>query len=140
MQRRFGALSLRHHASMGQPVSSRADRLLQPRLAREVETIEAMLHVWCRAHHATGPSLCPDCAALLDYARKRLAGCPYGGEKPTCTNCQIHCYGPAQREQVRVVMRYAGPRMLLRHPYLALMHVLDGKRPAPPKPRGRAAS
>jgi hypothetical protein len=31
------------------------------------------------------------------------------------------------REQVRVVMRYAGPRMLTRYPILAIMHLFDGK-------------
>jgi hypothetical protein len=36
------------------------------------------------------------------------------------------------------MMRYAGPRMMWRHPLLALAHVLDGKRPAPPKPRATA--
>jgi hypothetical protein len=36
------------------------------------------------------------------------------------------------------MMRYAGPRMMWRHPLLALSHVLDGKRPAPPKPRATA--
>ena len=77
----------------------------------------------------------------MDYAQKRLAGCPYGADKPTCTNCQIHCYGPTQREQTRVVMRYAGPRMLLRHPVLAVAHLLfDSRRPAPPKPRGVQAA
>jgi hypothetical protein len=39
------------------------------------------------------------------------------------------------RERVTAVMRYAGPRMLLRHPWLALRHLLDGLRPAPPHPR-----
>jgi hypothetical protein len=34
------------------------------------------------------------------------------------------------RERVRTVMRYAGPRMLKRHPYLAVMHILDGRRTA----------
>jgi hypothetical protein len=40
------------------------------------------------------------------------------------------------------MMRYAGPRMMWRHPVLAIAHVLDGKRPAPPKPRaaGRGAA
>jgi hypothetical protein len=103
-----------------------------------MQTMEVMARLYCRGHHAaTGNGvLCAECAELLDYARKRLAGCPYGPDKPTCTNCQIHCYGAAQREAVRVVMRYAGPRMLLRHPLLAVMHLVDGKRPAPPKPRG----
>jgi hypothetical protein len=35
------------------------------------------------------------------------------------------------REQVRVVMRRAGPRMLLRHPLLGIRHLLDGRRPVP---------
>ncbi len=117
----------------------RRARLLQPRLARELKTIRAMLRIYCRDHHGAD-SLCAQCEQLAAYAERRLAGCPYGADKPTCANCQIHCYGPAQREQVRLMMRYAGPRMLARHPYLALMHVADGKRPAPPKPRGRAAS
>ncbi len=33
------------------------------------------------------------------------------------------------RERVRVVMRYAGPRMLFRHPILAVRHLLDERRP-----------
>ena len=32
------------------------------------------------------------------------------------------------RERVRVVMRTAGPRMIWRHPVLAVRHVLDGRR------------
>jgi hypothetical protein len=31
-------------------------------------------------------------------------------------------------------MRYAGPRMIWRHPWLALMHVVDKRYVAPPKP------
>ena len=34
----------------------------------------------------------------------------------------------APREFAREVMRYAGPRMMTRHPYLALMHLVDGRR------------
>jgi hypothetical protein len=30
------------------------------------------------------------------------------------------------RERVREVMRYAGPRMLLHHPWLAICHLVDG--------------
>ena len=116
----------------------RAARLQTPHLQREQATVVAMLRLYCRDHHGAQASdaegLCAECATLLAYSRKRLALCPYGPEKPTCANCQIHCYGPRQREETRVVMRYAGPRMLLRHPVLALAHLLDGRRPAPPKP------
>lgn len=118
------------------PSDQRRARLLEPRLARELKTIRAMLGIYCRAQHGKTDSPCDDCEQLFAYATKRLAACPFGSAKPTCTNCQIHCYGPRQREQVREVMRFAGPRMMLRHPYLALTHVIDGRRPAPPKPRG----
>lgn len=38
------------------------------------------------------------------------------------------------REQIKAVMRYAGPRMLLHHPILALFHMLDGlRKPCPGK-------
>jgi hypothetical protein len=121
--------------------AERRARLLKPRLARELKTIRAMLRIYCRDHHAGGEPLCAECEQLAAYAEKRLAGCPYGEDKPTCANCRIHCYGPVQREQARVMMRYAGPRMMLRHPYLAFMHVVvDSKRPAPPKPKGRPAA
>ena len=117
----------------------RAARLATPRLQRELNTIAAMLRIYCRDHHGARPqggeALCPACGELLDYARKRLAGCPFGPEKPTCVHCRIHCYGPQQRETTRVVMRYAGPRILWQHPLLALAHWLDGRRPAPPRPR-----
>lgn len=122
----------------------RAARMQTPRLQREQATMVAMLRLYCQGHHAgqatDAEGLCADCAGLLAYSRKRLAGCPYGPEKPTCANCQIHCYGPKQREHTRVVMRYAGPRMLMRHPVMAITHIIDGKRPAPPKPRGVQAA
>ena len=120
----------------------RQARLATPRLSREMKTMAAMLRIYCHDHHGDTvrdtDRLCDACGGLFDYARKRLAGCPYGPDKPTCANCQIHCYGPQQREQTRVMMRYAGPRMLMRHPVLAIAHVIDGKRAAPPKPRGGA--
>lgn len=128
---------------MNAPSSDRRARLQQPHLGRELETIVAMVRIWCRDHHGAQRGgrgrreLCDECAAFVDYATRRLAACPFGENKPTCSNCRIHCYGPREREHVREVMRYAGPRMLLRHPYLALMHIADGKRPAPAKPRNR---
>ena len=43
--------------------------------------------------------------------------------------CPVHCYETTMRERVRQVMRYAGPRALLRHPVLVLLHLRDEKRP-----------
>ena len=102
------------------------------RRAREFKTIAAMLRMYCRAHHdAKGAVLCPACVALHDYAQRRLERCVFGEAKPTCVNCQVHCYSANMRERVRQVMRWAGPRMLLRHPLLAIRHLIDNRRPAP---------
>jgi hypothetical protein len=122
------------------PPTRRAhDRRRYPRLARELATIRAMAGIYCRdqhaAHAAARGSLCAECQDLMDYATRRLDRCVFGDDKPTCANCKVHCYSASMRERVRVVMRYAGPRMLWRHPLLALAHVVDGRREAPELPR-----
>lgn len=106
-----------------------------PRLAREARTVEAMVRIYCRGQHGDSEGLCPACRELLVYARRRLERCPFGEGKTTCARCPVHCYRPAMRERVRAVMRYAGPRMVWRHPLLALQHLLDGRRKAPVRPQ-----
>lgn len=97
------------------------------RIRREARTVAAMVGIYCQGHHDTaGGHLCGECQALLDYALLRLSRCPFQEAKTTCAKCPVHCYAPVRREQIRAVMRYAGPRMLLRHPLLALMHLIDG--------------
>ena len=73
----------------------------------------------------TVPPLCPQCQELLTYAHQRLERCKFGNEKPSCTRCPVHCYKPAMRQQIRQVMRYSGPRMLLHNPVLAIRHLWD---------------
>lgn len=55
----------------------------------------------------------------------------YGNNKPTCAKCPVHCYNARRREQIRQVMRYAGPRMLIYHPRLAILHLIDGLKKPP---------
>jgi hypothetical protein len=98
-------------------------------VSREFLTMTKMVGIYCSAHHDAS-QLCDDCARFLDYAEVRLEKCPYGEDKPTCANCPVHCYKPQFRERARQIMRYAGPRMLLRHPILAIAHKLDGLRHA----------
>ncbi len=101
------------------------------RIDRERRTIAYMVDLYCADHHGeAGGTLCAGCREFLDYAETRLDKCPYGEAKPTCANCPVHCYKPDRREQVRRIMRYAGPRMLLRHPVLAIRHQFDGLRKA----------
>lgn len=97
-------------------------------LQREFRTMEKMVAIYCAARHAGNKAPCPDCATFLDYAEVRLEKCPYGADKPTCANCPVHCYKPHYRAQAKQIMRFAGPRMLLRHPWLTIAHYLDGRR------------
>ena len=118
------------------PPTRRAhDRRRYPRLARELATIRAMVGIYCRDHHGSRGvargRLCTECQGLMDYATRRLDRCVFGDDKPTCANCRVHCYNATMREQIRIVMRHAGPRMLWRHPFLAIAHVVDGRREAP---------
>lgn len=104
------------------------------RRARELKTIAAMATLYCKGHRHGGTPLCRECAALLEYATRRLERCVFGDAKPTCANCLVHCYTAEMREKVRVMMRWAGPRMIFRHPVLAVTHILDGRRPSPRLP------
>lgn len=101
------------------------------RLARERRTITAMIRLYCREQHSPEAGLCPQCQALNEYALQRVERCPFGAEKPVCAKCLVHCYKPEMRVQVRTVMRYAGPRMLLHHPGMAVQHLIDGLRYQP---------
>jgi hypothetical protein len=99
-------------------------KLVNRRLARERKTVTAMLHIYCRERH--GGSFCGECGELMSYVNLRLDRCHFGAEKPTCAKCPVHCYQRDRREQIKAVMRFAGPRMLWEHPWLSLHHFLDG--------------
>lgn len=94
---------------------------------KEARTVSCMISIYCRGRHGQ-KTLCPECQALLDYANLRLSKCPHGDEKPFCSNCKIHCYKPEMKEKIRQVMGYAGPRMLLFHPVIAVRHVTERKK------------
>lgn len=83
-----------------------------------------MVALYCKKnhHHAC---LCPDCQVLYEYALARMEKCPRKAEKTFCSSCPVHCYKPEMRHKIRQVMRYAGPRMLIYAPGLALSHVWD---------------
>ena len=104
-----------------------------PRIARENKTIEAMIRMQCRSQHQAKDGLCQDCYDLLHYAKERLSHCPYQEGKTQCARCPMRCYKPAMRERIRSVMRYAGPRMMYRHPMLVFHHLIDGMRKEPSK-------
>lgn len=103
-----------------------------PRIKREKDTLALLLKLYCQDKHHPQGELCPDCKELLDYAHQRLDHCKFGEHKTVCGDCPIHCYKKEMREKVINVMRYSGPRILFRHPIVAIQHLID-KRNHPPK-------
>ncbi|MDR0845875.1 MAG: nitrous oxide-stimulated promoter family protein [Tannerella sp.] len=99
------------------------------RRERERKTIAIMIALYCRDRHKPASGhLCETCTSLQAYALQRLVHCPFRENKPVCSHCSVHCYSKDKRAQVKAVMRYAGPRMLFRHPWLAISHLTDGFR------------
>jgi hypothetical protein len=109
-----------------------------PRMKREKKTIEAMVRIYCKNKHMTKGELCAECAAFLEYAKLRLDRCPFQEKKTTCAHCPIHCYQPEKRQKAKEIMRYAGPRMLVHHPGLALHHVWDERKKPEKLPKKQA--
>lgn len=95
------------------------------RIEQEKRVVEMMVRIYCRRHHqAPHAEVCEECKSLLEYAMQRLSRCPKGERKGSCRKCEIHCYAPRQREAMRQVMRYVGPRMIFHHPVAAIRHII----------------
>ena len=97
------------------------------RIEREKQTVRKMIDIYCR-HHLKQESMLEEYLLLADYACQRLDHCQFGEQKKTCKRCPVHCYAPKEREQIREVMRWTGPRMMLYAPKDALYHVFDNIR------------
>jgi hypothetical protein len=95
------------------------------RLATEKRTVRIMIELYCTAHHHPQTEICVNCEGLGVYALRKIDRCPFHEAKPVCADCKIHCYETGMRAQIREVMRYSGPKMILHHPWLAAMHVLN---------------
>jgi hypothetical protein len=95
------------------------------KVQQDLTILTKMLGLFCQAKHPSQTQeLCTDCAKLLKYAQKRLTYCRFGDNKPMCARCPIHCYHKDYRTQIRVVMRYSGPRMIVHYPRLCLQHYM----------------
>ncbi len=93
------------------------------RIEEEQQVVEQMIRLYCRKKEGNS-ELCPACTELLQYAKARLSHCKFGENKTTCKKCPIHCYRPEKKEQIRKVMRWAGPRMMWYHPVAAIRHLI----------------
>ncbi|UCF31474.1 MAG: nitrous oxide-stimulated promoter family protein [bacterium] len=99
-------------------------------IRRDSDKLTRFVSMYCDAHHRNrerkpfsfqyekipvvvrdGPSLCKDCTRLLRHAIVMRVYC-HLDPKPKCRKCPEHCYRPKYRDEMEVVMRYAGPRSL----------------------------
>ena len=71
-----------------------------------------------------GEAVCPACADVDAYAVLRTERCRRMEAKTSCEKCGNHCYTTDKRDEICAVMRYAGPRMLGKHPVAAVRHLL----------------
>ena len=97
------------------------------RIERERKTVCAMIELYCKFKHKR-KELCGDCSYLMNYADKKLSRCPFKEDKPACNDCQVHCYQKPEKEKIKEIMRFSGPKMILYHPYLAAMHIMDRRK------------
>jgi hypothetical protein len=109
-----------------------------PRITREGKTIAVMIDLYCGSQHRSDRP-CAECSELLVYTNERLEECPFQEGKTTCAKCPVHCFKPAMRGKIKTVMRYSGPRMLHRHPILAVRHFIDRSRKEPIRPHKKRA-
>ena len=93
---------------------------------REQQVVEEMISLYCRKNHRKNHNgqMCAQCRELADYAKARSEKCPFMEQKTFRANCKVHCYKPQMREEIRKVMRFSGPRMLLYHPGMAVWHLV----------------
>lgn len=91
-----------------------------PKINEEKQTVSAMIDIYYKNHVATQIEK----EKLLSYSIRRLDVCRFGEAKPTCKQCPVHCYRSDYREQMKQVMKYSGPRMLISHPILAIKHLI----------------
>ncbi|MCP1110652.1 hypothetical protein M2145_002869 [Lachnospiraceae bacterium PF1-21] len=101
---------------------------IEKKIAFEKQLLGEMIALYCRKKHKHLEGLCESCQGLQAYAYERTERCPFMETKTFCSNCKVHCYQVEKREEIRKVMRFSGPRMLLVHPLLVFRHVYESKK------------
>ena len=99
---------------------------LNRKIEHERRVVADMIALYCCKKHS-GSELCEMCRALAEYADRRTVACPRMEDKTFCSQCPTHCYRHDMREQIREVMRFAGPRIIFYHPVAALRHLWYSK-------------
>jgi hypothetical protein len=102
---------------------------LNEQIDMDIKILSLFIEIYCQKKHSldqkhpwtpkeslnfgvtSKPLLCVDCSGLMDYSLDRRLHCPLN-PKPTCRNCEIHCYSGIFRDKIRKIMRFSGKRYL----------------------------
>ena len=77
---------------------------------QEKETVGLMIELYCRGNHGTPKGqLCPDCAALRDYADARVDHCPHMATKTFCRRYGILWRRGNRRRRNKYAQGRGGP-------------------------------
>lgn len=93
------------------------------KLEREARTVSQMIELYCKKR-LNLTEVPEEYKRLEVYCRRRLEHCRWGDSKPACKKCPHHCYAPKERQMIRDVMRWTGPRMIIYSPLAAIRHIL----------------
>lgn len=123
------------------------ERMTDEQVRADTRTLGDFVSIYCKGHHGDRersaltsdaaslgvygrklPVVCATCAEHLRYAEKRRAYCPKD-PKPFCAHCDTHCYAPRERAWQQQMMRYSGPRSVLRgHAMGGIKHALEARK------------
>ncbi len=99
--------------------------LINPNL--DEKTLSRMHRLYCRKFHGeerTKSHLCKSCQALLEYSLERTGHCGRKKQGRLCSYCKVHCFEDTRRVEIKTIMRYAGKRLILTNPVLAMRYLL----------------
>ena len=100
------------------------------KVEKDILILRDFIQIFCDIKHKDltktnedGISLCNECHETLRYSIWRRKICSLD-PKPTCKNCEIHCYLPMQREKIKQIMRHSGIVLIKRGRLDLLLHYL----------------
>ena len=86
----------------------------------DIKVLREFIQIYCDTKHKDRPktrenntNLCSECHDTLSYSSVRREYCPLD-PKPTCKNCEIHCYRPEYRQRIKEIMRHSGMTLIKR--------------------------
>lgn len=96
------------------------------KVEKDIKVLENFIGVFCESKHKDrekADRLCSECLEVLEYSKFRREVCPLD-PKPSCKNCEIHCYEHEKRQKIREIMRFSGMHLIKRGRLDLLLHYI----------------